>query len=151
MKKQIIFLFTVLCMNAFGEDPVTSFHTMVSDCKDFAIVNVLPTWKYYDSGVNAYMTLAPISKLPLVHLDGATSSSFEEDYQVDFSNDKMVVTMSRQGSVVTLFVETSELREGTYKSTAVVGPLEQNFKEKFGSFENTVFSCDSTITKDEVL
>ncbi|MBY0386412.1 hypothetical protein K2X05_14750 [bacterium] len=148
MKKLLVSMFIFLSVNAFCAEPESSFHTMVSDCKEFAIVNVLPSWKYYDSGVNAYMTLSPISKLPLVHLDYQTSRSFEEDYNVEFSGKNMVVTMSRAGSVVTLFVETSKLREGSYKSTAVVGSLENNFKGMFGQFENTVFNCESKITKD---
>lgn len=149
MKKRICSLLIAFPALTFAQESASGFHTMVTDCKDFSIVNVLPTWKYYDSGVNAYITTLPANELPLIHLDSSTSRSFEEGYEVSFSNDQMIVRMSRFDSNVVLVIKTDAVREGRFSSTAVVGNLDDNFKEMFGQFAHQTFSCESKITKDE--
>ncbi len=145
MKKLIFLTISALSINGVCS---TGFHTMVTDCKDFSLVNVLPVWKYYDSGVNAYITKTPAAELPLIHLN-SESASFEQDYEVTFSDQKMIVSMLRFGSEVTITVPVDQLRTGTFESEVQIGTLEDNFKEKFGEYANTAFICESTITKDK--
>lgn len=153
MKSLTVFVFFIFVLPLVTKAESTSgYRHLITACDGFTIVNVLPTWRYYDSGLNAYITKSSPSEVPLKSLN-SVSASFEQDYNVTSSGKDLLVEMSRFGSEIAVKVDMGadvdlkNIKEGSYFSEVNVGSLADRFAALFGSSQNQTLVCTSEVVK----
>lgn len=153
MKSLAVFvLFTFALPITTKAESTSGYRHLITACDGFTIVNVLPAWRYYDSGLNAYITKSTSAEMPLKSLN-SVSASFEQDYNVTASGKDLLVAMSRFNSEIAVNVELNapvdlkNITEGSYSSEVVIGNLYDQYADLFGSFQNQTFLCRSEIVK----